>query len=218
VISTARPLAAAPFALLLLALGGCAHRGEIDESGGITAVRTACPTVGVPAGAGDVTLFDPPASRDATALDVVAAMTNVRGNCGNQGGDQVVTSVGFTVEARRYRTEGARDVTLPYFISVVQGGTKVAAKRVGQVTLHFDAGQPRAQATATATASVARAAATLPDKVRRRITQRRKAGEEDAAIDPLSVPEVKKAVLNATFEALVGFQLTDEQLKYNATR
>jgi hypothetical protein len=25
-------------------------------------------------------------------------------------------------------------------------------------------------------------------------------------------------VLRATFEALVGFQLTDEQLKYNATR
>jgi len=25
-------------------------------------------------------------------------------------------------------------------------------------------------------------------------------------------------VLRATFEALVGFQLTDDQLKYNATR
>jgi hypothetical protein len=37
-------------------------------------------------------------------------------------------------------------------------------------------------------------------------------------MDPLARPEVRQAVLRATFEALVGFQLTDAQLKYNATR
>jgi hypothetical protein len=65
---------------------------------------------------------------------------------------------------------------------------------------------------------VARSAATLPDDVREKLTRKRKAGDQDAAVDPLSTPEVRQAVLRASFEALVGFQLTDEQLKYNATR
>jgi multidrug efflux pump subunit AcrB len=109
-------------------------------------------------------------------------------------------------------------VTLPYFSTVVQGGTAVVAKRLGQVTVRFAAGQDRAQASATAGASVDRAAATLPQEVRDQITRQRKAGQEDAAVDPLTNPAVRQAVLRATFEALVGFQLTDEQLRYNATR
>ena len=46
----------------------------------------------------------------------------------------------------------------------------------------------------------------------------RKAGEADAAVDPMSDPTVSRAVANATFEQLVGFQLSPDQLKYNATR
>lgn len=210
---------AAPIALALV-LGGCASKGDLDisEAGaGVTAVRTTCPTVGVPAGTGDVTLFDPAASRDATAIDVVAAMTDVRSTCGDAG-DDVVTNVTFQVIARRTNASGPRDVTLPYFITVVQGGSAVIAKRVGHVVVHFDAGQARAMVSGTATASVSRAAATLSDDVKRRITGKRKAGSESAAVDPLSAPDVRAAVLRATFEALVGFQLTDDQLKYNATR
>jgi hypothetical protein len=45
-----------------------------------------------------------------------------------------------------------------------------------------------------------------------------KAGEAEAAIDPLAEPGVRAAVANATFEHLVGFELTQDQLKYNATR
>ncbi|WP_443019798.1 hypothetical protein [Sphingomonas adhaesiva] len=210
-------LAAAPLALLLIA--GCAKSGDIDVSQGvgITAVRTACPTVGVPAGTGDVTLFDPPASRDASAIDVSAAISNVRSTCDDQGSD-VVTRVTFDVRARRTRTDGARDVTLPYFIAITRGGSEVVAKRLGQVQLHFDAGQPIATANAEATSAVARAAATVPQEVRDRLTRKRKAGDEDAATDPLADPAVRQAVLSASFEALVGFQLTDDQLKYNATR
>ena len=212
---------AAPIALALV-LGGCASRGELDisESGaGVTAVRTPCPTVGVPAGTGDLTTFDPATSRDANAIDVVAAMTDVRSTCNNDGASpQVVTNVTFTVLARRTRADGARDVTLPYFVTVVQGGNAVVAKRVGRVVVHFDAGQARASANGSATASVDRSAATLSDEVKRRITEKRKAGKESAAVDPLSAPDVRSAVLRASFEALVGFQLTDDQLKYNATR
>ena len=50
------------------------------------------------------------------------------------------------------------------------------------------------------------------------MTEKRKAGDADAATDPLTRPEVRQAVLGVSFEALVGFQLTDAQLRYNATR
>ena len=71
---------------------------------------------------------------------------------------------------------------------------------------------------AEAGAYIDRAEATLPEDIRRRITRKRKAGEADAAIDPLAQPDVRAAVARATFEVLVGFQLTDQQLAYNATR
>ncbi|VVT23374.1 conserved exported hypothetical protein [Sphingomonas sp. EC-HK361] len=204
-------------AVAATALAGCAKSGEIDASGGITAVRSACPIVGVPAGTGDVTLFDPPASRDENAIDVVANMTNVRGTCDDTGTD-VVTTVNFEVRGRRTRTDAARDVVLPYFITIVRGGSSVIAKRVSQVNLHFDAGQATASTTGQATSMVSRAAATLPDDVRKELTKPRKAGDQDAAVDPLSTPAVRQAVLRASFEAMVGFQLTNDQLRYNAVR
>jgi hypothetical protein len=208
------PLIVSAAALLV---AGCARTGEIDATGGITAVRSSCPVVGLAAGTGDITLFDPPASQDASALDVTATMTNVRGSC-NETGDQIVTTVSFDVQASRIRTDGARDVQLPFYIAIVRGGTQVTAKRIATVSVHFDAGQRRAQASGQGTTSIARAAATLPQEIRDRLTRRRKAGDEDAATDPLTQPEVRRAVLSASFEALVGFQLTDAQLKYNVTR
>lgn len=202
---------------LLVVLGGCSTRGEVDATGGISAVRSACPAVAVPAGTGDVTLFDPVTSRDSTAIDVVASVTNLRSTCGDAG-EQINTAVTFDVVARRTRADAARDVVLPYFVTVMRGGTAVVAKRIGSVTVHFDAGRDRAQASATGSAQIARAAATLPDSVRSELTKRRKAGDEDAAVDPLTRPDIRQAVLSATFETLVGFQLTDDQLKYNAQR
>ncbi|KQN25344.1 hypothetical protein ASE86_03630 [Sphingomonas sp. Leaf33] len=203
--------------LALLGTTACSRRGEIDASGGITAVRTACPIVAVPAGTGDITLFTSPTDRTQDAIDVTASITNVRATC-TDSGDPIVSQITFDVIGRRTDTSAARDVTLPYFTTVVQGGSVVVAKRVGQATLRFAAGQARAQATGTGTAYVTRAAATLPDDIRQQITRERKPGQEDAAIDPLADPTVRTAVAKATFEALVGFQLTDEQLKYNVTR
>ena len=113
---------------------------------------------------------------------------------------------------------GARSVQVPYFSTVVRGGTTVVAKRLGSVTLNFLDGDARAQSPGTASAYVNRAAATLPADIRERITRRRRAGDEEAAIDPLSQPEVRTAIAQATFELLIGFQLTDPQLRYNATR
>ncbi|MCW3836081.1 hypothetical protein ACFQ1E_08515 [Sphingomonas canadensis] len=207
-------------AIALAVLGGCSRTGEIAAAGGgagITALRTPCPYVAVPAATGDVTLFSSPTVRTEDAIDVTAALTNVTSTCADEG-EQVTTSVNFEVFARRTNGEGARDVQLPYFVALVRGGSSVVAKRIGTVTLHFEPGQLRASATGSGSTVVNRAAATLPQEVRDRLTKRRKAGEQEAAMDPLSDPAIRTAVLSATFEALVGFQLTDDQLKYNATR
>ena len=199
-----------------IGLAGCSTRGEIDATGGISAVRSACPVVGVPAGTGDITLFDGNA-RTQNAVDLTATITDVRSTC-DDNGDQIATTITFKVDASRLQVTGPRDVTLPYFVTIVRGGSAVVAKRVAQISVHFDAGQARASAEGSASTSVTRAAATLPQSVRDRLTRRRKAGDEDAATDPLTEPDVKRAVLSASFEALVGFQLTDDQLRYNATR
>ena len=107
---------------------------------------------------------------------------------------------------------------MPYFSTVLRGGSAVVTKRVGTVTINFADGQERAQARATAGAYIDRAEATLPAEVREQITRKRKAGDPDAALDPLADPAVRAAVQRATFELLVGFQLTQDQLVYNATR
>jgi hypothetical protein len=107
---------------------------------------------------------------------------------------------------------------LPYFATVVQGGTNVVSKRLGQVALSFAEGQYRASTSGTASSQVLRSAATLPEDIRRQITRERKPGDADAALDPLADPAVRAAVTRASFEFLIGFQLTSEQLSYNATR
>jgi hypothetical protein len=210
-------------ALLALALAGCRSKGEIviDESIGITAVRGTCPAVGVPDYTGDITLFRPGGGKSAEDIDIVAAMTNVRAQCDDgrtNGSGKVYSVASFDVLARRLDTRGARQVTLPYFVTVLRGGSSVVSKRIGQVTLNFSDGQERAQARGQGSAYIARSEATLPQEIQDRITRKRRAGDQDAAIDPLTEPEVKAAVTRASFELLVGFQLDDGQLAYNVTR
>lgn len=206
-------------AVLAIALAGCRGTGDIvvDEGVGITAVRTACPAVGVPDYTGDITLFRTPGVTTADNIDMVAAMTNVRSTC-NDSGDKVYATTTFDVLARRTDTRGARSVTVPYFVTVLRGGTAVISKRVGEVTLNFADGQERASASGAGAAYIDKAEATIPAEIREQITRKRKAGDADAAVDPLSRPEVKAAVARATFEVLVGFQLSQDQLSYNATR
>ncbi|MDB5699675.1 MAG: hypothetical protein JWN69_2479 [Alphaproteobacteria bacterium] len=203
-------------ALLSLMLVGCSKAGEVT-SAGITVVRSACPAVAIPAGTGDVTLFNPPSSEDATAIDVVATMTNVRSTC-SETTDQIVSNATFEVQAQRRNASGPRDVVLPYFATVVQGGTNVVSKRVGRVSLHFADGAVRASTSGSASAQVLRSAATLPEDVRREITRDRKPGDADAALDPMSDPKIRTAVNRSSFELLIGFQLTPQQLVYNARR
>jgi hypothetical protein len=201
------------------ALAGCRSSGDIvvDEGVGITAVRSRCPAVGIPDHTGDVTLFLTANDRSADNIDVVAAMTNVRSQC-DETGAEVTATASFDVLARRADARGARQVTIPYFVTVLRGGTAVVTKRIGTVTLNFADGQDRAQARGQGSAWINRAEATMPEDIRERIVRKRKAGDADAAVDPLAEPEVKAAIARATFELLVGFQLDQGQLAYNVTR
>jgi hypothetical protein len=200
-------------------LAGCARDNQLDLSSGvgITTTRSLCPSVAIPVHTGDITVFNPPASREARAIDVVATITKVRPAC-NDTGEQIYSETAFDVLATRSDGRGSRTVQLPYFSTVVQGGTAVVAKQIGTISVTFADGQTRAQTTGNAKSWVAREAAQLPADIIERITRRRKAGDTDAAIDPLSVPEVRAAVARASFEHLIGFQLTSEQLQYNVTR
>jgi hypothetical protein len=216
-----RAIPAPAFAALaaLAALAGCANEGElvVDQGVGISSVLTTCPAVGIPDYTGDITTFLAGEDRSTASLDVSAAITNLRATC-NDGEEQVYSEATFEVHARRTDVRGARTVTLPYFVTVLQGGGAVVSKRVGEVTLTFADGQERAVATARAGSFVSRAAAALPEDIREKITKRRRAGEVDAALDPLADPEVKAAIARTRFEMLVGFQLTEDQLAYNVRR
>ncbi|MAY21002.1 MAG: hypothetical protein CL955_10335 [Erythrobacteraceae bacterium] len=208
-----------PAIAMVAALAGCAKEGElvVDQGVGITAVLTTCPAVGIPDYTGDVTTFRTSGDPTLANLDVSASMTNLRSTC-DDSGEKVYSEATFDIRARRSDVRGARTVTLPYFVTVLQGGSAVVSKRVGEVTLNFADGQERAEASARAGSFVDRSAATLPEDIRERITRKRRAGDTEAALDPLAAPEVRAAIARTRFEMLIGFQLNEEQLAYNATR
>ncbi|MEM6909827.1 MAG: hypothetical protein AAF494_14230 [Pseudomonadota bacterium] len=200
-------------------MAGCAREGElvVDQGVGITAVLSSCPAVGIPDYTGDITTFRTAGDSSLGSLDVTAAMTNLRATCDDTG-EKVYSEATFDVLVRRSDVQGSRTVTLPYFVTVVRGGSAVVTKRIGEVTVTFADGAERAQASGKAGSFVDKAASTLPEDIRERITRRRRPGDPEAALDPLSAPEVRAAIQRARFEMLIGFQLTEEQLAYNATR
>jgi len=206
-----------PALALLPILASCAKEDDFDVSGGLNVVRSTCPAVAIPAYTGDVSIFSPEQSQDARALDVTASITNLRTSC-DQTGDIVHTNVTFDAVARRASPNGARDLVLPYFSTVMRAGNQIMSKQVSQVLIHFADGQLRATGSAAAGADIQKSLATLPAIAQQRLRRKRKASDADASIDPLADPKIKAAINQANFELLIGFQLTDDQLRYNATR
>ncbi len=178
---------AVPLALTLLA--GCRHAGDItsENGGGVYAVRSDCPIAGIPTGTGDITLFNPQGSTDSRAIDVTATMTRLRATCQDAGKD-VVSTVTFTVTGLRRDAGPARQVILPYFDVALRGGANIEAKQIGAVALNFSTGSQHAYTRGQASIRVSRYAATLPANVRAILTRPRKAGQTDAAIDPMADP------------------------------
>jgi hypothetical protein len=182
--------------------------------------RTACPAVAVLQHAGQATLFREGAvlsERDARDIDLVASITNLRAACADGDGD-IASSVTFDVVAVRADATAPRTVDLPIFLAVVRSGDQLVTKQLTAVRLEFPAGAARAAARGGGRAVIAASAAGLPVDVARRIQRERRPGELDAAVDPLSEPSVRDAVRRASFELLVGFQLSTEALAFNALR
>ena len=209
-------LAFVPLTLALLLATSCSKSMDLVP-GGVYLKRTGCPQLAIPGATGDITLFDPAGYTTAAAIDVVATITNLRANC-TEDAANIVSTATFDVVATRRDPSQPRQVVLPFYSVAVQGGTEVVAKKVGAVALNFPAGSIRASTSSQSTVRIARSAVALPEDVRRELTRTRRPGDKNAAIDPLSDPKIREAVARATFEHLVGFQLTPEQLRYNATR
>ena len=206
----------APLPLIAL-LAGCGGVRELDETGGMKITRSTCPAVAVPAYTGDVSLFAPEQSQDARALDVTATITNLNTQC-DESGAVVKATVYFDVVARRASPNGDRDLVLPFFATVLRGGSKIMSKQESRVLVHFVNGQTRAVGRAMAGAEIQKSLAMLPQVAAERLNRRRKATDADASLDPMNDPKIRSAVGQANFELLVGFQLTEKQLAYNATK
>ena len=205
--------------LAALTLAGCGGDTEFDDRGGFKIARSACPAAAIATYTGDVTLFDPIAARTVEAIDVTANITNLQARCDESGNNaQIPVTADFDVQARRARPGPARSVTLPWFATVLRAGTQIESKQVGSIVINFADGELRGSAHASATAMVSRSAATLPADILKRINRKRKAGDADAALDPMNEPTIRDAVNKANFELLVGFQLSESQLAYNAAR
>ncbi|QLC21775.1 hypothetical protein HFP51_06060 [Parasphingopyxis sp. CP4] len=203
-----------------LVLVSCGRRDVISagESGiGLLVNRTACPAVATPVHTNEITIFNPRSSREASAIDATAVITNIRSTCSDASGT-IDAVASFDVYARRTDPRGARQIVLPYFATVLRGNGQIVSKEIGRVGLNFADGEYRASTNGQASTSISRAAVTLPPDVEERLTRRRRPGDTDAALDPMADPTVRAAVDNITFELLIGFQLEPDQLEYNATR
>jgi hypothetical protein len=206
-----RSAALALIAVPALLLAGC-------ERNPLVVRRSACPAVAVAAYVGDVTLFRAGSTApDAANMDAVATITNLRGDCAETT-DQFVSRISYDVIARRTDAAAARQIVLPVFAAVVQGGNVINAKQIASVTVNFAAGQERAVAQGSATAAVSRIAAAVPQAILDKINRKRRPGELDAATDPMADPEVRAALRAASFEVLIGFQLDDRALAYNVAK
>lgn len=188
-------------------LAGCNRNPLLVE-------RSPCPAIAIPVYTGSYTRFDPPQSRDASAISMTAQISDLSGTC-LEGAEFLTTDVSFTVTAQRRNGVAAEEVYLPVFVGLAQGGNVLVSKQMTGVSLRFEPGQLRAETRGGARAEVHRSAVTLPEDIRTRITRERKPDEPDALIDPLADPQVRAAVRAASFEVLVGFQLDDASLAYN---
>lgn len=201
-------------AFLVLGLAASALTLAACNRNPLLVKRSQCPAVAIPTFVGSVTQFDPPQSRNADAIALTAQISDVDALC-QEGPEYLSTDVTFTVTAQRRQPGPAKEVYLPMFVAMAQGGNVLVSKQVTGVLLKFEEGQLRTETKGGARAEVHRSAVALPADVQARITRERRPEDMDALIDPLSDPQVRAAVRAASFEVLVGFQLDDASLAYN---
>jgi hypothetical protein len=190
--------------------------GRRDDTAGIIATRTACPASRSRPRPATSPCSTAANSRDAArstwsrhhqrALDLRRERRNI------------VTNATFDVhgqrrDAARRARGGAALISRPWFRAAPTSSPSASAGSA----LRFADGQLRASTSGTASARCS----APPRPCRRTSAARSPAsaspGDADAALDPMADPAARPCSA-ASFELLVGFQLTQEQLAYNATR
>jgi hypothetical protein len=160
-------------------------------------VRTSCPAVAVVKNTGTLTRFSG-AARTQEQIEFTASISGVSTACVDSSKpNSVTTNASFDIVARRPDAKEALNITLPYFVVVMNEGTKLLAKEVYEVELSFAPGQERASVRASLSADTPR----LPPP------PKAPKGAADAPPPP-----------RGQFEVLLGFQLNERDIVYNITR
>jgi hypothetical protein len=186
---------AGPLTLVLgaLALAGC-------QSNPLLVVRTSCPAVAVVKHTGTLTRFTG-AARTQEQVEFSAFINGVNSNCTDATqGNGVTSDVTFDIVATRPDSKGALSATVPFFVVVMNEGTKMLAKQVYEANISFADGQGATSVRQRVQADTPRLPPPPPQPKRQ---------------DPFGdVP----APPRGTFEVLIGFQLNDRDAVYNITR
>ncbi len=95
-----------------------------------------CAPVGILSDGADLTVYAGP-SHDISTLVTQASVVGVNGSCSNaEKGHALHTSVSVVISVMRGPAASQRDVTIPYFIAVLRGGTIVSKHDLG-IEAHF---------------------------------------------------------------------------------
>jgi hypothetical protein len=160
-------------------------------------VRTSCPAVAVVKNTGTLTRFSG-AARTQEQIEFTASISGINTSCvDSPKPNSVTTNASFEIVARRPNAKEPLSVTLPYFVVVMNEGTKLLAKEVYEVELNFAAGEERASVRSSLSADTPR----LPPP------PKAPKGAADAPPPP-----------RGQFEVLIGFQLNERDIVYNITR
>jgi hypothetical protein len=178
----------------LLALAGCASNPLIVR-------RTSCPAVAVVKNASTMTRFSTQGRYDAQDVQLTAMISNIQPSCVERR-DGAVTAVRFEILAARRAAAGVQEVQLPYFIMLVKDGQTILAKQIYGTSVRFE--ENGSNAAVLQTVSVISPLVPLPERPKR---------SKEEEYDEFAPPPKP-----ATYEVLIGFQLTDAEAAYNVGR
>ena len=101
-----------------------------------------CAPVGILSEGADLTTYAGP-SRDISTMVTQASVVGVNGSCSNaQKGHALHTNVSVVITVLRGPAASQRDITIPYFIAVVQGSS-IVSKHDLTIAAHFPANVDR---------------------------------------------------------------------------
>lgn len=185
-------------AVVAAMLAGC-------SSNPLQITRSICPAAAVARNVSDLTQFSPPTSRDADAITLTATFSDMAVKCSEKG-SRIFSDLSVTIAGQRASAAGDQTISVPYFVAVVKGGQTLLSKQLYSANLDFKAGQVRAHTTQTVRADISRSAAI--DAL----------GPAPKASKDASDPFVETVQKASPFEMVIGFQLTDDQIIYNARK